>query len=130
MEFSIDLGVRDYELDSEGIVNNAVYLHYFEHTRHLFCINAGYSFDQMKADGIIPVASRIEVDYKTPLRSGDTMTSSLTVERKGVRFVFHQTIRNRATGELAAKALVHIVCIEDGKLSRGERLAKVFEKYL
>ena len=28
--FSLTLKVRDYELDSEGIVNNANYLHYLE----------------------------------------------------------------------------------------------------
>ena len=32
--FMLEIGVRDYELDSEGIVNNAIYLHYLEHTRH------------------------------------------------------------------------------------------------
>ena len=31
--FTLEIVVRDYELDSEGIVNNAVYLHYLEHTR-------------------------------------------------------------------------------------------------
>ena len=128
--FSLEMAVRDYELDSEGIVNNAIYLHYFEHTRHAFCLAAGYSFDQMKADGIIPVAAHIEIDYKTPLRSGDVMVSTLTVTRQGVKFVFDQNIYNKATGALATHALVNIVCIENGKLSRGDRLAKVFEKYL
>ena len=33
-EYIID--VRDYEIDAEGIVNNANYLHYLEHTRHEF----------------------------------------------------------------------------------------------
>ena len=34
--YSIDIKVRDYELDAEGIVNNANYLHYLEYTRHYF----------------------------------------------------------------------------------------------
>ena len=33
-----EMEVRDYELDAEGIVNNANYLHYLEHTRHGFCV--------------------------------------------------------------------------------------------
>lgn len=127
--FSMDIDVRDYELDSEGIVNNANYLHYLEHTRHAFCKQAGYSFAQMEAEGIIPVLSRIEVDYKTPLRSGDTMTSCLWVEMQGVRFVFHQDIFNKITGKLAIKAVVSVVTIENGKLSRGEKLAMAFESY-
>lgn len=128
--FKMDIDVRDYELDSEGIVNNANYLHYLEHTRHAFCKSAGYSFAQMEADGIIPVLSRIEVDYKTPLRSGDVMTSALRVESQGVRFIFHQSIFNKNTGALAIKAVVSVVTIENGKLSRGEKLKEAFAKYL
>ena len=41
--YSIDIPVRDYELDSEGIVNNANYLHYLEYTRHEFCKDNGLS---------------------------------------------------------------------------------------
>ena len=62
--FSLEMQVRDYELDSEGIVNNANYLHYLEHTRHAFCRHAGFSFGQMQQRGIIPVLNRVEIDYK------------------------------------------------------------------
>ena len=128
--FTLEIAVRDYELDSEGIVNNAIYLHYLEHTRHMFCAQAGYSFSQMEADGFTPVVNRIEVDYKTPLRSGDIMLSKLWVETRGVRFIFHQDIFNKKTGALAISALVSIVSIENGRLGRGEQLVKAFAKYL
>ena len=36
-QFGLYLQVRDYETDAQGIVNNANYLHYLEHTRHMFC---------------------------------------------------------------------------------------------
>lgn len=128
--FSIEMKVRDYEIDCEGIVNNANYLHYLEHTRHEFCDMAGFSFKDMQKRGIDPVLSRIEVDYKTPLRSGDTMISRLWVEMQGVRFIFHQDIFNKATGDVAVKAIVSCVCLENGKLSRGEVLTEAFKDYL
>ena len=34
--FETRMEVRDYECDIQGIVNNANYLHYTEHTRHRF----------------------------------------------------------------------------------------------
>ena len=34
--FETEMEVRDYECDIQGIVNNANYLHYTEHTRHLY----------------------------------------------------------------------------------------------
>lgn len=128
--FSIEIKVRDYEIDSEGIVNNANYLHYLEHSRHEFCKEAGFSFKSMQEKGIVPVLNRIEVDYKTPLRSGDTMISKLWIEMKGVRFIFHQDIYNKATGDAVICAVVSCVCLENGKLSRGELLAEAFKKYL
>ena len=128
--FTLEMKVRDYEIDSEGIVNNANYLHYLEHTRHEFCSMAAFSFSKMQESGIIPVLNRIEVDYKTPLRSGDVMESRLWVEMKGVRFVFHQDIYNKVTGELSVKAVVSCVCLENGRLSRGEALAEAFKDYL
>ena len=128
--FSIDIKVRDYEIDSEGIVNNANYLHYLEHTRHEFCDMAGFSFKRMQEAGIDPVLNRIEVDYKVPLRSGDVMESKLWVEMKGVRFIFHQDIFKKETGELSISAVVSCVCIENGKLTRGEMLADAFSQFL
>jgi acyl-CoA thioester hydrolase len=78
----------------------------------------------------VPVLNRVEIDYKDPLRSGDVMESKLWVEMKGVRFVFHQDIFNKKTGKQAIKAIVSCVCIENGKLTRGERLAEAFKEYL
>lgn len=128
--FSLEMQVRDYEIDCEGIVNNANYLHYLEHTRHEFCRHAGFSFKQMQERGIIPVLNRVEIDYKFPLKSGDVMVSRLWIEMQGVRFIFHQDIFNKATGQQAVKAVVSCVCIENGRLSRGDAIAEAFKDYL
>ena len=47
--FGLGIKVRDYETDSQGIVNNANYLHYLEMTRHAFCEWRGFSFGEMTA---------------------------------------------------------------------------------
>ena len=120
--FELEIPVRDYELDSEGIVNNANYLHYLEYTRHEFVKARGYSFGEMSRDGIIPVANRIEIDYKSALRSDDVMLSKLWVERKGVRYLFHQDIYNKETSQLVVSAIVSIVALVNGQLSRGAEL--------
>ena len=132
--YTLEIAVRDYELDSEGIVNNAIYLHYLELTRHEFCRWAGYSFKEMSADGIVPVLNRVEIDYKTPLRSGDVMLSKLWIEREGARFIFHQDIFKQGSGERVVSADVTIVCMEkNGRINRGDdlaaRLAKYFERH-
>lgn len=123
--FEMPLKVRDYEVDSQGIVNNANYLHYLEHTRHEYCEQMGFTFRDMQAQGIDPVVSRIEIDYHTPLRLGETMTSKLWIERRGPRFIFHQDIFTQ-TGAMAVSAQVTVVSLENGRLSRGEVIATAF----
>ena len=53
------------------------------------------------------------------------MESKLWMERRGARFIFHQDIFN-AKGKEVVRALVHIVCIENGRISRGDTLAEAF----
>ena len=56
--------VRDYECDIQGIVNNAHYLHYTEHTRHRFIRSLGISFSKLHDKGIDPVVARMNLEYK------------------------------------------------------------------
>ena len=126
--FVMEMEVRDYELDCEQIVNNANYLHYMEHTRHKFCIKAGVPFIEMHKAGIDAVARKIEIEYFTPLRSGDVFFSCLNIEKKGPKFIFFQDLL-RPDGSPVAKAAVTIVLIKEGKLSRGDELSVLFEPY-
>lgn len=127
--FELPIRVRDYEVDSEGIVNNANYLHYLEHTRHEFCRAAGFSFREMHREGLDPVVSHIDIRYIKSLGLGDSMVSKLALGRRGPVFVFRQDIFT-PEGEPVVRATVDIVSFEDGRISRGERLAQIFEDYL
>ena len=128
--FTLEIAVRDYELDSEGIVNNAVYLHYLEHTRHAFVKQEGIPFGSLTSDGLVPVVRRMAIDYHMPLRSGDVMLSRLRVEREGARFIFYQDIYNKESGALVVSAVVTIVCMEkNGRINRGDELAERLSKY-
>lgn len=127
--FELPMKVRDYEVDSEGIVNNAVYLHYLEHTRHEFCEWAGMTFREMHSSGIDPVLSRVEIDYRTPLRLGGSMISKLNISRKGVLFVFHQDIFT-PEGDLVVHATVYVATLVNGRLSRGTELFDKFARFL
>ena len=66
--------VRDYECDLQGIVNNANYQHYLEHARHLYLRELGIDFSVLSARGANLVVTRVEIDYLSPLRSGEAFT--------------------------------------------------------
>lgn len=128
--FELMMQVRDYEVDSQGIVNNANYLHYMEHTRHKFCQQAGTSFRDMQKRGIDPVLRHVDIEYVRPLVFSEYMRSCLNFRREGARFIFEQDIYNHPAGELVTRAKVTVVCLENGRLSRGDILAEAFAEYL
>ena len=127
--YELKMKVRDYECDMEGIVNNANYQHYMEHTRHEFLLEAGISFAEMCEQGITPVVARIAIDYKTSLRSRDEFISCLNIKQEGIRYVFFQDIYRASDMKLSARGRVDIVCIVDGKLNICPELAKKLEAY-
>lgn len=53
--YELEMKVRDYECDLQGIVNNANYQHYLEHTRHEFLTSVGISFAALHEQGVDPV---------------------------------------------------------------------------
>ncbi len=91
--FSIEMGVRDYELDMQGIVNNGVYFNYLEHARHEFLLNSGIDFAALTEAGIHLVVIRSELDYKASLKSGDRFRVEVALERiSKVKFGFRQRV--------------------------------------
>ena len=111
--------VRDYECDLQGIVNNANYQHYLEHSRHLFCESRGMTFSEMHADGIDVVVARFAISYKSPLRPDDRYVCRLNVEKEKVRYVFHQDIFRECDNRLCVSARVDCVATVNGQLVSG-----------
>ncbi len=91
--FRIQLKVRDYECDLQGLVNNAVYHNYLEHARHEFLLSRGVDFAAMAQRGEFPVVVRAELDYRKPLRPGDGFGVTVRCAMEGkIRMVFQQEI--------------------------------------
>lgn len=128
-DFILPMSVRDYECDVEGIVNNANYLHYLEHTRHQFLRSEGVSFIELHENGIDCVVARINIAFKTPLHSDECFNSCLRVRHDGLKYVFFQDIYRESDGKLVIRATVDTVCIVNGRLSPCRLLDNVFSKY-
>lgn len=91
--FTLEMSVRDYECDMQGIVNNSVYQNYLEHVRHEYLKHVGVDFSEYTRQGINLVVVRAELDYKYPLSSGDTFVVGLNMRRESpLKFAFYQDI--------------------------------------
>lgn len=131
--YELPFKVRDYECDLQGIVNNAVYQNYLEHTRHEFLSHAGLSFSQMHDDGMDAVVIRVEIDYKFPLKSGDEFVCKLKVAREGnLKFVFLQDIYRLPDEKLIVRGKVTAVTVNNktGRPVAPTQLAEAFDRFI
>ena len=118
--YKLEMKVRDYECDIQGVVNNANYQHYLEYARHEFLEYIGGSFSQMHDEGFDMMVSKITLEYKRPLRGGDKFVVCINAQRKGAKLVFVQDIYNLADDALVLKGEVDVICLKNGRLTRGE----------
>jgi acyl-CoA thioester hydrolase len=128
--FELEFQVRDYECDLQGIVNNAVYQNYMEHTRHEFIKTAGLDFAGLHEKKIDTVVAKVEISYKRPLKSNDKFICKLAIKKEGIRYVFFQDIYKLPGMELCTKAKIDTVCVVNGKLAESEEVDKAFASYI
>lgn len=105
--FSMEMAVRDYECDMQGVVNNAVYQNYLEHARHEYLKSIGIDFADLTAQGINLVVTRAEIDYRMSLKSGDRFVVEVSPERLSpLRIGFRQRILRLPDCTTAVQALI------------------------
>src|SRR5258708_37243432 len=63
--------VRDYEVDFQGIVNNAVYLNFLDHARSKYLESIGFDIVKIAQEGINIVLFETTLKFKSSLRFRD-----------------------------------------------------------
>ena len=129
-KFTHEMKVRDYECDLQGIVTNANYQHYMEHSRHELLDSLGVNFGKLHEDGIDTMVAKITIEYKIPLKSGDKFVVGINLERKGPKIIFYQDIYRLSDGKLCTKGIIETICVENGRLTRGAIFDEIFKDYL
>ena len=124
--YELKMKVRDYECDLQGIVNNANYQHYLEHTRPEFLTSVGITFARLHEEAV----ARLTMAFKTPLRSGDEFVSKLYLKKEGIKYVFYQDIFRLPDMKVTVKATVESVCVVNGRLGDSALFDETFAPYL
>ena len=118
-QFELELSVRDYECDFQGIVNNAVYLNYLEHARHQFLLSRNINFTDLHTNGVDLVVFRIEIDYKYSLSSDDKFVVRVNTKKEGpLKMIFEQDIYKLPENKLVVHAKVIGVGLNHGRPMR------------
>lgn len=103
--FTLEMKVRDYECDIQGVVNNSVYQNYLEHSRHEFLIANDVDFVELANQGIHLMVVRAELDYKDSLKPGDEFHISVELEKESrIKYAFVQNIYRSADNKLMLQA--------------------------
>ena len=126
IQFELQMAVRDYELDTQGVVNNSVYLNYLEHARHEYLKQIGVNFNEFHKKGLDAVVHKVELTYKRPLMGDDTFTIRTSARPQGnVRFIFEQSIYRHPDNELMLTGVVTAVFMTEGRPVRPPEELKV-----
>ncbi|MFC0119301.1 acyl-CoA thioesterase [Pseudoalteromonas xiamenensis] len=107
MTFKVELSVRDYECDLQGIVNNGVYFNYLEHARHEFLLANGVDFAKLAEDKINLVVIRAEMNFKDSLKPGDRFVVEVEPTRLSrLKFGFLQRVVRMSDEKVMLDALI------------------------
>jgi len=103
--FKIEMKVRDYECDIQGVVNNAVYQNYLEHSRHDFLLANHVDFVALANAGIHLMVIRAELDYKDSLTPGTEFYITVELEKSSrIKYAFVQNIYRSSDDKLMLAA--------------------------
>lgn len=121
LEHSLRFGVRTYELDENGHVNNAVYLQWAESLTADHAEAAGFGREWSLEHGGAWLVRRHEVTYHQPALRGDMVEGTVRVlALGGVRGLRHTTFVRPRDGVMLAEVRSEWVWVRtrDGRPAR------------
>lgn len=90
MQHEIEIEVRYYETDGQGVVHHANYLKYFELARVSMLRAMGYEYVDLERDGIYLVVHEVACKYLRPARFGDRIRLVTKVARATAARIDHE----------------------------------------
>ena len=109
-DFFLKIYIED--TDFQGFVYHANYIKFFERARSDFLSNNNISQEQHRNDGFVFVVKKIEIDYLTTSKLGDTLIVQSSVYKKSnARMIFNQKIILKKDKTPICKGLVEVCLI-------------------
>lgn len=104
--------VRSYEIDYQGIVNNALYFNYFDQTRVEHLAALGINWFELHDKDIDAVLIHVDMSIKASLSMFDKFYVTSKIEKLGrLRIIFHQKIFKSSDNTLISESTNTLVCV-------------------
>lgn len=118
MEHEIELDVRYYETDGQGVVHHANYFQYFELARVEMLKAMGHDYADLEREGVFLVVHSIACKYHRPAKFGDRLRIVTRVVRATMARIEH-AYQVFAGASLLAEASSTIACVDhEGNVRR------------
>ena len=113
--FSLEMEVRDNELDAQGIVNNANYMIYLSHARHKHGEELKINHTEFAKKGLNLVITSCTLKFKNSLFANDKfiVTSKITPGDLPFHWSHIQEIKRIADGKVVLKAVFNATCVNN-----------------
>jgi acyl-CoA thioester hydrolase len=113
MNHAIDVKIYYEDTDCGGVVYYANYLRYMERARTEYLASRGYSVKKLMDEGTIFMVLRVEVDYRSPARYGDTIEIETWVrDATRATMVFEHIMREKASRRVFVECRAKVVFVD------------------
>ena len=118
MEHEIEIDVRYFETDGQGVVHHANYFVYFELARVEMLKAMGHDYADLEREGVILVVHSITCKYHRPARFGDRLRIQTRVVKATMARIEH-AYKVLVGTTLIAEANSTIACVDrEGNVRR------------
>jgi acyl-CoA thioester hydrolase len=125
MNHVMDVKIYYEDTDCGGVVYYANYLRYMERARTEYLASRGYAVKKLMDEGTIFMVLRVEIDYKSPARYGDTIEIETRVsDVSRVTMVFHHVMKEKTSGRVFVECKAKMVYVDPN--GRPKRLSEEY----
>lgn len=115
----VEIEVRYFETDAQGVVHHANYLVWFELARTKLCAASGRHYAEVESLGYRLMNSHVAARYLKPARYGETVNVTCWIERLASRAIHFAYEVTRDGEQLATGSTEHIwIDVDSGRPCR------------
>jgi len=101
------------DTDCGGVVYYANYLRYMERARTEYLSSRGFLVKKLMDEGTIFMVLRVEIDYKSPARYGDTIEIETWVKDvTRATMIFEHIMRDKSSGRIFVECRAKVVYVD------------------